>query len=263
MFKKIVKEFNTAIKQKYTLIYLISMVALVILANAAVVGFRLIYGDNEGTFAYNLLEYATWCFVIPYYSCIFISDIVFGPKYPSDTLPKNESVRMYFSKLIAALMLAAVFLIAAFVCLIGITALFQISDGGLKGYMILSFVQKMVIAIPLWFAGVCFANMCLFVFPKKRNAFIAFATIVLIIPRVIMMFAAEPFRIELFRILRVYTITQNISLIPYPADPARNIPLTVGLGIIYGLFAVFAGFVIFCINDRDESRPTEKTDSNS
>lgn len=260
MFKTVITEFNTALKRKYTLIYLISLAALVILANAAVVGFRLIYGDNEGTFAYNLLEYATWCFVIPYYSCIFISDIVFGDKYPSEVLGKSGSVRLYFSKLIASIMLAAVFLIAAFGLLIGVTALFQISAGGLEGYMILSFVRKMVIAIPLWFAGVCFANMCLFSFPKKKTAFVIFAIIVLVIPRIIMIFAAEPFRIAAFRVLRVYTITQNISLIPYPADPARNIPLTIALGIIYGIFAMFVGFVVFCVKDKDDTAPVADAD---
>lgn len=243
MIKDIICEFNTAIKRKYTLIYLLSIGALVILANTAVVAFRLIYGENEGTFAYNLLEYATWCFAIPYYSCIFISDDV----YDKGLLVKSQEVvstlRLFVTKLIASILLAAVFLIVAFAFLIGVTALFQISDGGLAGYMILGFTSKMVLAIPSWFAGVCFANMCLFIFTKKNSAFITFFMITLVIPRVIMFFAAEPFRIAAFRFLRKFTITQNLSLIPYPADPARSVALTISLGIIYGLIACAIGVI--------------------
>lgn len=243
MIKETVFEINRAFKKKYTLYYLLSLAALVILANTAVVAFRLIYGENEGTFAYNLLEYATWCFVIPYYSCIFIADIVYG-KGLTELKDNNSFIKMYITKLIASIVLAAVFLIAAFAFLIGVTALFQISDGGLSGYMILGFTRKMVLAIPSWFAGVCFAIMSLFVFSRKKIAFIVFFVITLVIPRIVMFFAAEPFRIAAFRLLRKYTITQNISLIPYPADPARSVPLTIALGIIYGFIACVIGITV-------------------
>lgn len=254
MVNNIFKEFNSAIKQKYTLIYLVCTVALVILANTAVVGFRLIYGDNEGTFAYNLLEYATWCFIIPYYSCIFISDIAFGKEYPVQSHIEVSPLRLYFTKLIVSILLAAVFLIAAFAFLIGITALFQIRDGGLQGYMIKGFTRKMVIAIPLWFAGVGIANMCLFTHRKKKFAFVSFAVITVVIPRLVMLFAAEPFRWAAFRTLRVYTITQNMSLIPYPADPSRNVPLTIALGIVYGIIAIAIGCISYlrCGDDKEK-----------
>ena len=245
MIKDIFTEFNTAIKRKYTLVYLLSLAALVILANTAVVAFRVIYGDNEGTFAYNLLEYATWCFVIPYYSCIFISDIVFDKGLPAKSQESSVPFRLYITKLISSILLAAVFLVAAFAFLIGVTALFQISDGGLKSYMILSFTNKMVLAIPSWFGGICFANASLFIHSKKKNAFISYFIITLVIPRIIMFFAAEPFRIAAFRFLRKFTITQNISLIPYPADPSRSVPLTIALGLVYGLIACAVGIVFY------------------
>ena len=250
MFKYIIREFNSAIHRKYTYAYLLGILVLCIVANAAVVGFRMIYGTNEGTYAYNLMVYATWCFVIPYYTCIFIADMIFGKEYPNplikDKDTKNLSrVQIYLSKLIASIVLALVFAVITFVVLLITTSLFQINEGFVKGYEIKSFLNKMAIAIPLWIAGIAFGNMFLFVFENKKKAFIGFFVLVLVIPRLIMLFAAEPFKWALFKFLRTYTITQNFSLIPYPADPARNVPLTIALGIIYAVISTVVGIVVY------------------
>lgn len=250
MSKNIFLEFKKAISRKYSLMYVLCIAALVLIANIAVIAFRAIYGANEGTYAYNLVEYATWCFVLPYYTCIFIADIVFGKDYPNPLIRNGHTNRlnrtqMYLSKLVAALLLALVFVVIAVVALFAITSIFQISDGIVSWYSICDFLEKMVIAFPLWFAGVSFGLMFLFVFPKKKYAFIGFFVLTLAIPRLIMLLAAEPFKIPAFRLIRKYTITQNFSLIPYPADPARNVSLTVAVGLIYGVIATIIGCIYY------------------
>ena len=250
MFSNILREFKTAFARKYTLVYIIGIFALCVIANAAVVGFRMIYGTNEGTYAYNLMVYATWCFVLPYYSCIFIADMVFGKEYPNPYIKNNYTkdlnrTQIYLSKFIAAIMLAVIFVIVAFLFLLGTTALFQIKDGFVAGYEIRDFVEKMFIAIPLWIAGIAFGIMFLFIFDKKKIAYIWFFVLTLIIPRGIMELAGEPLRLAPARFIRTYLITQNFSLIPYPADPARNVPLTIALGFIYAIAATVIGCVAY------------------
>lgn len=246
MVKNIFLELKNAISRKYTVIYVLCIAALIIIANVAVMAFRAIYGANEGTYAYNLIEYATWCFVIPYYTCIFIADIVINGQMNSKVnVSDKKSVKDYITKLIAALLLGVIFVVIAVVALLAITSLFQIKDEPVDIISVSDFLGKMFIACPLWFAGVAFGTMFLFMFERKRNAIISFFVLTLVIPRIIMLFAAEPFVIPFFRFIRTYTITQNFYLIPYPADPARNVGLTIALGIIYGLLATVIGCICY------------------
>ena len=250
MFSYIARDLKDALHRKSTYAYVIGILAICLIANIAVVAFRMIYGTNEGTYAYNIIEYATWCFVLPYYSCIFIADLGFGKTYPNpqikDKVTKNMSrSAIYVSKLISELILAVIFLVIAFIVLIGTTTLFQFKDGTISFYSIKDFVSKMVIALPLWFAGVAFGNMFLFIFEKKKKAYIGFFILTLIIPRIIMFLAAEPLSIPVFRFIRTYLISQNFSLLPYPADPARNVPLTVITGILYAVIASIIGIVFY------------------
>lgn len=250
MIGNILREFKTAFRRKYTYVYIIGILALCVIANAAVVGFRMIYGTNEGTYAYNLMVYATWCFVLPYYSCIFISDMVFGKEYPNPYIKDNYTkdlnrTQIYLSKLFAAILLAVVFVVVAFLFLLGTTTLFQIKDGFVTGYEIVDFLEKMVIAIPLWIAGIAFGMMFLFVFEKKKFAYIGFFILTFLIPRGIMELAGEPLRLAPFRAIRTFLITQNFSLIPYPADPARNVPLTIFLGFLYAIVATIVGCTVY------------------
>lgn len=250
MLNYICKEFKGALRRKYTYAYVVGILALCVIANAAVVGFRMIYGTNEGTYAYNLMVYATWCFVIPYYSCIIIADMIFGKTYPNPMIKDKDTnglsrTQLYFSKMIAAILLAMVFVVIAFVFLLGTTALFQIRDGMVSGYEISDFLGKMMLAVPLWIAGISMGNMFLFMFEQKKKAFIGFFIVTLVIPRLIMFFAAEPFRWAAFRFLRKFTITQNFSLIPYPADPARSVPLTIAMGVIVTIVSSIVGCVYF------------------
>jgi len=250
MIKYIVRNLEIALRRRYTLAYLLGIVGLCILANVAVVGFRMIYGTNDGTFAYNIIDYATWCFIIPYYSCIFITDIVFGKIYPNprikDNITKNlNRTQIYFSKLISSLIVAILFLIAAFLILILTTTVFQFSDGTMQWWVVEDFLQKMCLALPLWLAGISIANMCLFITKNKKKAFVSFFILTFLIPRAIMFFAAEPFEWPVFRTARAYLITQNFSLLPYPADPERNVLLIVIIGILYMVLANVAGMIAF------------------
>lgn len=250
MFQYIARDLKTAFRRKYTYAYVIGIFALCLLANIAVVAFRMIYGTNEGTYAYNIIEYATWCFVIPYYSCIFIADMGFGKNYPNpqikDKITKNMSRGMiYFSKLITESILAVCFLIIAFLLLISITTVFQFKDGTISIYSIKDFVSKMLIAIPMWIAGVSIGNMFLFMLENKKKAYIWYFVLTLVIPRIIMFFAAEPFSLAPFRFIRTYLISQNFSLLPYPADPARNVALMVTVGIVDVVISSAIGLVAY------------------
>ncbi len=250
MFSYAINEFKKAIKSKYTYVYFLGILGLVIIANAAVVGFRMIYGSNEGTFAYNLIEYATWCFVLPYYSCIFIADMGFGKEYPNpfikDHFTKDLScTKIYFGKLICEILLSIIFMAFAFVVLILVTTVFQFKDGTISWYSITDFLSKMALAIPLWFAGICFGNMFLFMFENKKKAFIYFFVLTLLIPRVIMQLAAEPLQWAPCRFIRKFLISQNFSLIPYPANPERNTVLIVVVGIVYSVIACVVGCICY------------------
>ena len=246
MFQYIARDLKTALHRRYTYAYVIGIFALCLIANIAVVAFRMIYGTNEGTYAYNIIVYTTWCFVIPYYSCIFIADMGFGKVYPNpqikDKITKNMSrTQIYLSKLITELILAFIFMVIAFVLLIGITTVFHFADGTVRVSDIKDFVGKMMIAVPLWCAGVSFGNMFLFIFEDKRWAYTCYYVLTLLLPRIVMALAAEPLSLKPFKFIRTFLISQNFSLMPYPADPARNVPLTVALGIIYLVISSLIG----------------------
>ncbi len=250
MGSMIINELKQGLGRKLSRYYIIGIFALCILSNIAVMAFRSIYGSNEGTFAYNIMTYATWCFFIPYYSCIYIADIIFGSRYPylnNDAIQNNGQgpVKVYLVKLFASILLALVFLAITLVCFIVITLLFHISEKSIRAYDIQDFLQKMTYAVPLWLAGIGMGNMFLFLFEKKRKAYIAYFLLVVVFERGVMFLAAEPLKLEPFRRLRTILITQQFSLIPYPADPARNIPLTVFLGFLYFAVSTIIGIAVY------------------
>lgn len=250
MLQYITRDLKTVAHRRFALAYVIGIIALCLIANTAVVGFRMIYGTNDGTFAYNLIEYATWCFVLPYYSCIIIADIVFGKAYPNprikDKITKNMSrTQIYLSKFLTSLILAVIFLIIAFLFLMGTTTLFQLGDGTMQTWVVKDFLDKMWLALPLWVAGISIGNMCLFITKHKKKAYIIFIIITVAVPRIIMFFAAYPFEWALFRNIRRFLISQNFSLLPYPADPNRSVPLIIGIGIGYSILANVAGVIAF------------------
>jgi len=125
------------------------------------------------------------------------------------------------------------------------TTVFQFRDGTLESYVVKDFVEKMLLATPMWVAGVSIGNMCLFVTKSKKKAFITFFVIVLVIPRLIMYFAAEPFEWIIFKDIRYCLITQNFSILPYSADPNRSVPMIIAIGCLYTVISNVVGIIAF------------------
>ena len=245
MFSYISKDLKRAAASKGARLYLIGTAVLVLVANIAVIAFRFIYGSNEGTFSYNVFEYASWCFLIPYYSCILLGIIAFGSGYPDAKKEGLAPWQMYIAKLIEAIVLAAVFLVIAFVLLLVVTQLFHINEGVILWGVVKSFLQKAALSLPLWFAGISFAIMFLFLFPNRLGAFLGFAVVTVIIPQIIRIFSLDTFKFELFRTIRRYTITQSFGLVPYPSYPERSVPLIITLGIVYAVIAIVIGLIVY------------------
>lgn len=249
MFSYIAKDLKRAAASKGARLYLIGTAVLVLVANIAVIAFRFIYGSNEGTFSYNVFEYASWCFLIPYYSCILLGIIAFGSGYPDAKKEGLAPWQMYIAKLIEAIALAAAFLVIAFVLLYVITQLFHVNEGAILWGVIKSFLGKAALSLPLWFAGISFAIMFLFLFRSRLAAFLGFAVVTVIIPQIIRIFSLDTFKFEFFRTIRRYTITQSFGLVPYPSYPERSVPLIITLGIVYGLIALVTGIVLYSRNN--------------
>lgn len=251
MNKTIANGFLRAVRSKGAKYYLAGTLALILLANIAVICFRFIYGSNEGTFSYNVFEYASWCFLIPYYSCILIGMIVLGKRSGSsdDDRSLNPAL-LYVSRLITAILLAALFLVAAFVLLYVITTLFHLDEGFVLWGIVKSFLQKAALALPLWFAGISFAMLFLQVCDKRVKAVLGFVVVTVIIPQAIRILSLDSFKFEVARTIRRYTITQSFGLLPYPAYPERSPALIVTLGLVYGFIALIIGVILFAKKQR-------------
>lgn len=251
MIAYILTQFDKALRRKSAYVYFIGIFVLCIIANIAVVAFRTVYGTNEGTYAYNIMEYAAWSFIVAYLSCILIANIVFGRKYPGkkkkDKKAKDLSpAKIYLGKLISAVMVAFVFLVITFVVLVATTALFHISDDRtLDSEAIRVFCKKLFLAMPLFLAGISMGMMFLFCFEDKKKAFVGFYIVTLAIPRLIILLAGSTFGIGFFKLLRKYTISQCFTLIPYPSSPDRNIPLMIALGFIYSVLSTVIGIIVY------------------
>ena len=256
MFKYIAYDLKRAMRSKLAKVYVIATLALVLIANIAVICFRFIYGSNEGTFSYNVFEYASWCFLIPYYSCIVIGIMAFGKEY---IYPKKDGMvleagdskvalkpwMVYIAKLIVSILLAAVFLVIAGVLLYVVTQLFHINEGAVEWIVIRNFLNKACLSLSLWYAGIAFAIMFLFIFEKKWQAIAGFTVVAVIIPQIIRIFSLDSFKFGFFRMIRRYTITQSFGLVPYPSYPERSVPLIVTLGLVYGVLATVIGIVCY------------------
>lgn len=241
-------EVKNALHRKYVLWYVAGMIVLCILANLSIICFRTIYGMNDGSFGYNLIIFAEGVFAIPYYSSIFIADIVFGKEYPDPRIRDKATIglsraKLYLGKFVATLVLSALLLVIAVVGFIGITVLFQFGDGTIDLMTIFDFLEKVVVAIPLWIAGVAMGNMFLFLFRRKRKAFIAFFGIVLVIPRVIMFLAAEPFKLPPFTWITQILITPEFNALQFFFT--MNCKKILLLGVVYTVAACVIGVISY------------------
>ena len=252
MVKYIFREVKKAFKTKMAAILAICVVGICLIANLAVMAFTLIYGSNiDGVLGSNVLAFATWCFPIPYIATIFFADLVYGT-YPDphikDSVTRNMSrTSVYLSEFFSGLIVSLVYMVIAFVVLLITTRIFH-SD--ITAYDISLFVQNMLISVPLWIAGVSFGFMFLFIFESKKKAYICFFALTLVIPRIIMFFAAEPFEIPVFVMVREILISQSFGHIPYIADPQRNVPYIICQGIIYTVISCIIGIISYYKKDR-------------
>ena len=244
----IADEVTGALKRKGTYFYIGGVAILCILANLAMIAFRTVYGLNDGSYAYNLILFAEWVFVIPYYSTVLIADIIFGKEYPNPRIKTKSTiglnrVQLYVGKLVSEILISAFFMLVAIILFLGITVLFS-SDGSIGWWTIWDFCQKVLIAVPLWIAGVSIANACFFLFPKKKTAYIAFLGGVLLLPRMVMFFATERRSIGVFVWIKQYLlITPRFGELQY--FYTLNLPLILGLGVVYTGISTVAGILAF------------------
>ena len=252
MVKYIFREVKKAFKTKMAAILAVCVVGICLIANLAVMAFTLIYGSNiDGVLGSNVLAFATWCFPIPYIATIFFADLVYGT-YPDphikDSVTRNMSrTSVYLSEFFSGLIVSLICMVIAFVVLLITTRIFH-SD--ITAYDISLFVQNMLISVPLWIAGVSFGFMFLFIFESKKKAYICFFALTLVIPRIIMFFAAEPLEIPVFVMVRKILISQSFGHIPYIADPQRNVPYIICQGIIYTVISCIIGIISYYKKDR-------------
>lgn len=216
----VVREVGKALKKSYTKYYILGFLVLCILANVAMACFRQIYGLNDGSFSYNLIIFAEGVFVIPYYSCIFLADMVFGKEYPDPHIKDGYTSRLrkwqlYFGNFVASLVLGVVMYFITFVLLLSTTALFSLGEVGIGFDTVLDFLQKSMVAMPLWTAGIAIGHCMLFTYRSKKKAFIMFYVIVLLIPRLIILLASERIRLFPFTALMDFIITPQFQALQF------------------------------------------------
>ncbi len=221
-------ELKKALRTKYTLYYSLAIVVLCLLANLSMSAFRnIIYGMNDGTFAYNLIMFAKGFFWIPYYTCFFLADIVFGETYPDPRLRDRSTIglgrtKLFFGKFFAELLLLLLAAAFALVLFLTVTPVFQVHDGTINAAVILDFAKAALIAMPLFAVGVSIGNMFLFSLTPKRNAFIADVLFVIILPRIIMYLATDHIRFAPCVFLSKYLITPQFQTLQFYAT--RDVP---------------------------------------
>lgn len=241
----IADQVGQAIKRKGVIYYVISVVALCLVANISMLAFRTIYGINDGSHGYNLLLFAEWCFVIPYYSTIFIAQIVFGKECPNPRIKNKFTIglsraHLYLGQFLAEIIVAVCFFLTACISFIGITYIFMFADHSIEAWAIWDFLQKALISVPLWVAGISVSHMLFYTCKKKRYAYGVFGLFVVLIPRVVMFFATEPFHIGVFEWIRDYILlTPRFNELPY--FYTLNIPQIVILSVIYVVITCAVG----------------------
>ncbi|MBO5551123.1 MAG: hypothetical protein J5966_04115, partial [Lachnospiraceae bacterium] len=159
MVRYIYTEFKKALKSQYSFKYIAGIITVCILANLAMIAFRdYVYGTNDGTYGYNIIMFAGGFFWLPYYTTVFIADIVFGRTYPDpfikDRVTKNlRRPQLYTGKLITTWLMLLVYVILSFIFFIGISTLFQLSTGTLSAAVVKDFAINVLCAAPLLAAG--------------------------------------------------------------------------------------------------------------
>lgn len=248
MLKYIFKETLRGLRRKYTLLYIGGMLILCILANIAFACFRAMYINYDGGFSGNLIIFAEGVFVIPYYAMIFLDYIVFGPGYPNPFIKNSLTKKLhrwqlYIGKLVSAFLISVCLFIVSFAMLIGVTTLFSMNDGTIDAFTLTDFMQKSMLALPLWVAGMSIAMMFLFAFPNKKKAAAGFYVVVLIIPRLIMFLAREGIDFAPCVKLRDILITPEFYSLQYFFT--QNPTKCWILGIVYSVISTAIGMFVY------------------
>ncbi len=264
------QDLKAAFKKKYTYIYLAGVVAVAILANLSMIVFRdAIYGTSDGSFSYNLIIFAEGFFWVPYYSCIFIADIIFGKNYPFPSELAKEygghfreaggllkrpissperpggltRGKIYFSKLIAALILLCIFAAFAIIVFLTLTPLLQTHDGTIDSFVISDFMDAVWIALPLFCAGISISMMCLFSTTSKRKAFLIFIILVILLPRLILLLAMDGIHFVPCVFLTDYLITPQFQTLQFFVT--RDLTKAILSGVIYMVISSAIGLYIY------------------
>ncbi len=238
-------QLNNALKRKYTRYYFFGIVAMCLLANSAMSAFRsILYGMNDGTYASNLIIFAKGFFWVPYYSCIFIADIVFGESYPNPRIRDKSTIgltrtHIYLGKFVSGLIMLLLYALIAVIVFLVITPIFQVHDGTIDISVMLDFVQSVVIAFPLLVFGVSVSNMFLFSAKTKKQAYILFCTCVIVLPRIIMLLATDSFRIIPLVWVRDWLITPQFQTLQFYAT--RDVPKIIITSVIYTIITCIIG----------------------
>ncbi|MCR5626176.1 MAG: hypothetical protein K6F99_02550 [Lachnospiraceae bacterium] len=245
----IFNELKAAIKRRLAVNYLICIVVGCLLANLSISVFReLLYGVNDGTYAYNLIMFAKGFFWIPYYTCIFLADIVFGETYPDKKLRNRSTVGLnptqrYLGKFTAEIILLLIYTIITAALFLAVTALFQIHDGTIDKMVVIDFIQNVCYAFPLLMTGVSFGNMFLFMFKDKRKAYLFFIIFVILIPRLIMLLCTDGVGWTFLIPIREILITPQFQNLQFYAT--LDIPKIIISSVIYIILSCTIGCISF------------------
>ncbi|MCR4907705.1 MAG: ABC transporter permease subunit [Lachnospiraceae bacterium] len=243
----VASELNKALHSKYARNIALGILIACLLANISMTTFRdILYGMSDGTFAYNLIMFAKGFFWLPYYCCIFIADMIFGPEYPDPRLRNKATIglrryQIYFGKLIASLISMVVYAMLACVLFLLVTALFQVHDGTINAAVVADFIKNVLIAMPMFCVGVSLGNMFLFCFPEKKQAYFWFFIVVVLFPRLVMLLATDNLRVGVMVAVRELLITPQFHSMQYYAT--LNIPKILISSVIY----LAASSIIGCV----------------
>ncbi len=221
-----------------------------LLANLSMTAFRnIIYGMNDGSFAYNLIMFAKSFMWIPYYTCFFIADIVFGDEYPDPRIRGRSNAglgrtQIYFGKFAAELIILVAAALFALVAFLTITPIFQIHDGTIDKDVVLDFMTAVLVSMPLFATGVSFGHMFLFSSNTKKKAFAYYVLFIIVIPRLLMFLATDQIGMTGLRVVTNLLVTPQFQTLPFYAT--RNVPKILISSCIY--MALSLGFGCFKFN---------------
>ncbi|MCR5774450.1 MAG: ABC transporter permease [Lachnospiraceae bacterium] len=251
MFRYIYTEFFKTIRSKYSIKFILAIVATFVLANLAMIAFRdYVYGTNDGTYGYNIIMFAGGFFWMPYYVTIFISDMVFGETYPDPFIKDRITKRLrrphlYIGKLLTTFLMLIFYVAFAFIAFIGISTLFQLSTGTLSGAVVKDFAVNVMCAVPLLAAGCSLGMMALFCFERKLWAFVTFWVITIVVPRIVMLLGAEPISIALFKTIKdKVLLTPQFTTLQFFAS--RDVPQILISSAVYIIVSTLIGGYVFC-----------------